>query len=91
MFRNQICSCLNSDCLRIAIELVVLRYGLLTRYVKLWLRMHRECLERFPRHRGLAIPVCITARAWPLFDKKPTSFSSDGGHVCALMHAGIAN
>ena len=25
--------------------------------------MHRECRERFPRHRGLAIPTCITARA----------------------------
>ena len=24
--------------------------------------MHRECLERFPRHRGLAIPAYITAR-----------------------------
>ena len=28
------------------------------------LRMSRECRERFPRHRGLAIPTCITARAW---------------------------
>ena len=27
------------------------------------LRMCRECRERFPRHRGLAIPTCITARA----------------------------
>ena len=26
------------------------------------LRMRRECRERFPRHRGLAIPTCITAR-----------------------------
>ena len=25
--------------------------------------MRRECRERFPRHRGLAIPTCITARA----------------------------
>ena len=24
----------------------------------------RECLERFPRHRGLEIPTCITVRAW---------------------------
>ena len=23
-------------------------------------RMHRECRERFPRHRGLAVPSCIT-------------------------------
>ena len=27
------------------------------------LRMRRESQERFPRHRGLAIPICITARA----------------------------
>ena len=27
------------------------------------LRMRRECRERFPRHSGLAIPTCITARA----------------------------
>ena len=26
--------------------------------------MHRECRERFPRHRGLVIPTCITARVW---------------------------
>ena len=26
--------------------------------------MRRECRERFPRHRGLATPTCITARAW---------------------------
>ena len=25
--------------------------------------MHRECRERFLRHRGLAIPTCIMARA----------------------------
>ena len=25
--------------------------------------MRRECKERFPRHRGLAIPACITTRA----------------------------
>ena len=25
--------------------------------------MRRECRERFPRHRGLASPTCITARA----------------------------
>ena len=27
------------------------------------LRMRRECRERFPRHHGLAIPTCVTARA----------------------------
>ena len=33
--------------------------------------MRREYRERFPRHRGLAIPKCITARA--------VSFEVDGG------------
>ena len=28
------------------------------------LRMRRECGEQFPCHRGLAIPTCITTRAW---------------------------
>ena len=28
------------------------------------LRMRQECRERFPHHRGLAIPTCITARVW---------------------------
>ena len=27
-------------------------------------RMHRECRERFPSHRGLAIPTCIAASTW---------------------------
>ena len=40
-----------------------LRHGLRTRYIKL-LGMRRECRERFPCHRGLAIPTCITTRAW---------------------------
>ena len=26
--------------------------------------MRRECLERFPRHHGSAIPTSITVRAW---------------------------
>ena len=38
-------------------------HGPLTRYVKLRVRMRRECRECFPRHRGKAIPPCITARA----------------------------
>ena len=53
--------------------------------------MRRECQERFPRHRGLAIPACITARASPLSDKKPIGFLSDSGHVLAVMHAETAN
>ena len=28
------------------------------------LRMRRECRERFPRYRRLAIPTCTKARAW---------------------------
>ena len=53
--------------------------------------MCRECREHFPRDRVLAIEACITARAWPLSDKKPMGFMSDSGHVRAVMHAGIAN
>ena len=53
--------------------------------------MPREGRERFPRHRGLAIPTCITARAWLLSDQKPMGFLLDSGHVRAVMHAGIAN
>ena len=42
---------------------VITHHGLLARYAKLRVRMRRECRERFPRHRGWAIPTCITARA----------------------------
>ena len=49
--------------------------GPLERYVKLRMRMRRECLERFPRHRSLAIPTCIMA----VRDAR------------AVMHAAIAN
>ena len=38
--------------------------GLLPDTQNCGLRMRRECRERFPRHRGLAIQTCITARAW---------------------------
>ena len=38
--------------------------GLLPDTQNCGLRMHRECVECFPRHQGLAIPTCITARAW---------------------------
>ena len=36
-------------------------HGPFARYVNCGLSMRREI---FPRHRGLAIPTCITARAW---------------------------
>ena len=36
----------------------------LDRYVNCWLRMHRECCELLFRHGRLAIPTCVTARAW---------------------------
>ena len=55
------------------------------------LRMRREWSERFSRHRALAIPACIKARAWPLSDKKPMGFLSDIVHVHAVMHSGTAN
>ena len=47
--------------------------------------MHRECRERFRRHRGLAILTWITIRAWRTFrdacrDHQPTvSFEVGGG------------
>ena len=66
--------------------------GLLPDTYNCGLRMHRECRERFfSRHCGLVIPAWITARAWPLSDKKPVDFLSDSGHVRAMMHTGIAN
>ena len=39
-------------------------HGRLAVYVKLWVRMRWECRERFPRHRGLVIPISITARCF---------------------------
>ena len=44
-------------------EISITCHGPLARYVKLRVRMRRECRERFPRHRRWAIPTCITARA----------------------------
>ena len=38
--------------------------GLLPDTKKCRLRMRWECRERFTPHRGLAIPTCITTRAW---------------------------
>ena len=38
--------------------------GLLPDTHNWWLLMRRECRERFPRDRGLAIPTCIATRAW---------------------------
>ena len=38
--------------------------GLLLDTQNCGLRMRRKSRERFPRHGGLAIPACITARAW---------------------------
>ena len=42
---------------------MIVAMGLLPDRSSYGLRMHRECRERFPRHRGLAIPTCNTARA----------------------------
>ena len=40
-------------------QLNYLRMGLLPDKSNCGLRMRRECRERFPHHRGLAIPTCI--------------------------------
>ena len=42
----------------------MISHGSFARYVNCGLCMRRECREHFPRHRGLTIPTCITARAW---------------------------
>ena len=46
--------------------------GLLPDTQKCMLCMRRECRECLPRNYGLAIPTCITARAW----RTPGSLSS---------------
>ena len=38
--------------------------GLLPDTLNCGLRMRREYRERFSRNHGLAIPTCITVRAW---------------------------
>ena len=51
------------------------------------LRMRRESRERFPRHRGLVIPTCITARAcvthvpWCMPGKRSRSIRSPQFYV----------
>ena len=39
--------------------------GLLSDTYYCGLRMHRECQERVPHHRGLTIPTCIVPRCMP--------------------------
>ena len=57
-------------CLRLGYKYFVIYYqfckhmGLLPETYNCGLRMRLECRERFLRHRGLAIPTCITAHAW---------------------------
>ena len=46
--------------------------------------MRWECRERFPRHIGLAIPTCITARTWRTYrdacrDRKLADYFEAGG------------
>ena len=57
------CIILLKDLAVVDIAVTVTYNGPLARYVKLRVRMRRECRERFPRHRRWAIPTCITARA----------------------------
>ena len=58
----------------IACLLMDWRHGPLARYLKLVLRKRRECREYFPRHRGLAILTCITARAWRMLGSLISGF-----------------
>ena len=48
----------------ITTKLCVHYMGLLPDIYDCGLHMRRECWERFHRHCELAIPTCITARAW---------------------------
>ena len=43
---------------------IINRHGPLVRYVKLRVAHSARHRERFPSYHGLAIPTCITARAW---------------------------
>ena len=50
-------------------DITCVSYGPLARYVKLGLRMRRECRELFPRHRGFCNPdmhhgTCVTHVPW---------------------------
>ena len=40
-------------------------HGPLSRYLKLRVSHEPGMPGRFPRHRGLVIPTCISSRAWP--------------------------
>ena len=62
-----------------------------TQYCRLCMR--RECREHFPRHRGLTIPACITARAWHTCrdvcrdDNQRFPLKSVAGKVCPAFPA----
>ena len=65
--------------------------GLLSDTWNCGLRMHRECRERFPRHRWLAISTCITTRAWRTCrdacrDRSLAFFSEVGGGENCFRH-----
>ena len=48
----------------VARRIVASHCGLLPDTQSCGLCMRRECRERFPRHRSLEIPACISVRAW---------------------------
>ena len=51
------------------------------------LRIRREYRKRLPRHRGLAIPTCITTRA----SRTCRQASRHARHARVVVHARIAN
>ena len=76
------CNQLGLDMIRYAdwiISWCHLLHGPLTRYVKLRLRMRRECRERFPRHRwlsdlGIHHGTCVTHVLWCMPGSLTSSF-----------------
>ena len=61
------------------------------------LSMRRKFRERFPRHHGLAIPTCITARAWRTWRdacrdrKQAVCFEVSGGEKRSRHSRGMRN
>ena len=64
---------------RIVVVSIILYMGLLPDTLNCGLRMHQECRERFPHHRGLAILIFILKKCFccqmPLYSLPPYMYS----------------